>query len=115
MKTIEFYGYSDDLAEYRYPAEGEYSGEEFDCFDMPVVARVEAGGEAMFVTWLYTPQGTWSIGFAQADDGAPLPDWEMEWSLQPRHDGSPGYSTKLTMWVPDDVTVRRVKKWEDHS
>jgi hypothetical protein len=55
----------------------------------------------MAVTGVYGKGCMWSVGIAPVEDNETLPSWPMTWEFS-------GYSTVLTLDVPDDASVRLV-------
>lgn len=98
MEAIAFYGASDDLIEVEgsIPGCDEFNGEN----ESFVVCglRVEVG---------YTPRGVWDLTISQIDEGVPVTAERMKLSVQPRSDGSPGYSMRLDMEVPNGSVIVR--------
>ncbi len=105
-RTLKFYGASDDLFE----CEGTTGNEpdEIGCYDKPAAVVIEAMGRVgLQVIASYDgahENAVWAIGIAPLDEDIQLPDWPMEWKL-----GVRGYSTELTITVPDDAVVRLPK------
>ncbi len=103
-RTLKFYGASDDLFE----IEGT-SGEEPDeigCIDAPCIVEIKTpGNEGLMIVGLYAPgdSACWMMGIAPLDEDIPIPPWPVSFQLQP-----PGYSTLLTITVPDDSIVSQV-------
>lgn len=97
MKKLKFQGYSDDTF-------GEYkeTGIDFDncASGSPIRFRLDSSEGSMLVVGQYARLGTpcWVIGIGQVDEDVLIPDWEMRFS-------SEGYTTVLTMTVPDDTTL----------
>lgn len=105
MKTIVFHGHSDDTAGWSWLVDGRLEGgdDHDDCAQMkPRTFRVDAGGEAVHVTLIYSacPTGVWSIGLAPADEDVPMPRW-AEQPLYKTH----GYTPHMVLVVPDDAKV----------
>ncbi len=100
-RTLKFYGASDDLFE----CEGTIGGEPDEIATVDGAVVIEAmGGVGLQVTARYDgahENGVWAIGITPLDEDIPLPCWPMEWKL-----GGRGYSTELTITVPDDAVVR---------
>ena len=100
MKTLVFEGHSDDTF-------GEETTTNDNCGNgRPIVLRVEADGQGMYVWGLYSYEAPsecpacWVVGLQQLDEDRRLPPWPMTWGVS---DG--GYSPKLTVEAPDDVVV----------
>lgn len=101
MKTLQFYGSSDD----NFCVEGGGHDDEINnCADGSTMAyTVKHGGEGLIVTGQYAPEsipGVWTIGVAPLDEDVPLPEWVIRFSLAER-----GYSSMLTIEVPDGAEV----------
>lgn len=112
MRTLKFWGESDDLFEIVGTRRGE--PDEIGCFNQrngppSVLLASESDGGRLIVIASYAPgQGRdkvacWAIGIAPADEDVPLPAWPMRWAL-----GGRGYSTELQIDVPDDTTAREL-------
>lgn len=103
MRTLKFYGCSDDLFE----IEGTKAGEpdEIGCFEKPAAVNVVYGEAGVRVWAVYArgETGTWMIGIEPLDEDIPVPDWPIRMGLS---DG--GYSTEIAMDVPDGATVSQV-------
>lgn len=101
MRTLKFYGASDDLFEIEGTTKDE--PDEIGCFNSPVTVWVGNEDEGIFITGMYAPNNSsscWMIGISQMDEDMPLPDWEMSWGI-----GGRGYSVELTIEVPEGVVV----------
>ena len=99
MRELKFYGASDDLFEIDDPA----GDQEIGCYDTPAIVEVRASSGRLCVVAMYAPAnavGCWSIGIMPADEDVHMPAWEAKWKLADR-----GYSTELTLIVPDDAVV----------
>ena len=112
MRTLKFYGASDDLFEIE-GARGDEPDEICLC-DRPVTVSLKLepppydGGpevgivpEGLHVTGLYAPNDAtacWMIGIAPLDEGLDMPGWPMRWRFD-------GYTTVLEIDAPDDVVV----------
>lgn len=109
MKTIRFYGASDDLCEVEGDAKGcneycsEAHGEGLHHFAFIVRSRrhPDDEGEGLRVNAFY--DGTWSFAVGMLMEDAPMPNWPA--SVGPCPECS--YSTMLTLTVPDDAEVVR--------
>jgi len=107
MRTLKFYGASDDL----FYIEGTTKDEpdEIGCFEKVVTVWVGNEDEGLFVTGMYAPNNSsacWMVGISQFDEDMPLPDWKMSWDVD-------GYSVELTIEVPDDIAVADYTKKDD--
>ena len=110
MRTLKFWGASDDLCEIKGTIAGEPDEFGPDRSGMaqvrlvgigacPTCGQPVLGKMGVIVTWQYTRTGTWSIGVAPLDpdgDDTPL-DWPMRW-------GHEDYTTVLQIDVPDGTT-----------
>lgn len=99
-KKLKFYGASDDLFEIEGTSLGE--PDEIGCYSRTPIVKVCNDLAGLQVIAHYV--GVWSIGIAPLDEDIPLPGWPMEWRLS-----GLGYSTELTLEVPDDVRVSEVE------
>lgn len=109
MRTLKFYGASDDL----FYIDGTTKDEpdEIGCFEKIVTLWVGNEDEGLFVTGMYAPNnssGCWMVGISQVDENMPLPNWKMSWGI-----GGRGYSVELTIEVPDDIAVADYTKKDD--
>lgn len=100
MKTLAFFGASDDLFEIEGTSGKE--PDEIGVYGRPVQIEVRGGGKGLVVVGLYCTNGCWSIGIAPLDEDVPLPDWPLRWTLS-------GYSTRLEIDAPDTAKVREIK------
>ena len=96
MKELSFYGASDDLFE----CEGDIC-EERGCFDTLGIYHLISEQGEMQVTANYTGNGCWSIGVRQVAEDVPIPQWQTSFSMH-----EDGYSTVLTIQVPDDTMLK---------
>jgi hypothetical protein len=100
MKTVRFYGHSDDCFE----IEGGGFDDEVGCYDTPVVIHLKsaAAESRVAVFGCYAPSNScccWCFGIGQIDEGDELPPWPIR--FVPKHD----YSIALEIDVPDDTTL----------
>ena len=101
MKTLKFYGCSDDTF-------GEYNETNTDydnCgSNKPITFEIKAEGKSVFVTGQYSRfgNGCWGIDVAAADEDN-LPDWNMRIGFE-------DYSTVLEIEVPDDVQIEHIER-----
>lgn len=100
MRTLKFYGVSDDLFE----LEGT-TGDEPDERDAGTVEIKDAEGNGLRVFCVYglTGNACWAVGVAPMDQDVPIPRWLTSYKL-----GGRNYSAELTMRVPDDAVVTNV-------
>lgn len=97
MKTLRFYGYSDD----NFAVEGDGLTDEISCYDSAATWAVTCGNEGLIVFGMYAPGSrapTWVVGIAPLDEDEPLPDWPMRWLFS-------GYSAVLEIDAPSAVSV----------
>lgn len=105
MRTLRFYGASDD----RFEIEGSLPGEpdELGCYKKPCVVKVCSPSKGQLaIVGMYAPGNTapcWSIGIMPVDEDVPIPPWQISWQTNEN-----GYSTQLTILVPDDAVVSEV-------
>lgn len=102
MRTLKFYGASDDLFEIEGTTREE--PDEIGCYGHGATVRVSTPEkEGLFVTAEYALCGeaTWMIGISILDEDVSLPNWPMRWSAA-------GYSTVLEIDVPDEARVTRL-------
>lgn len=100
MKQFIFSGHSDDI----FMVDGAESDEFYPHNNM-VTLKLVNDYDGMFVHGMYDPSknGCWMVGISQLDEDVPIPMyWKMDWS-------SEGYTTVLTLTVPDDVQVIEMK------
>ena len=113
MRTLKFWGTSDDLFEIDGTAGNE--PDEVGCFDRPAVAKIEAADGAVCVVALYAPANAaacWAIGLMPVDENVPIPPWPVTFTLagsRPGHE----YSAGLTITVPDGAVVSVVRQEAD--
>jgi hypothetical protein len=106
VKTVKFYGASDDLIE----ASGIDGADEFSptSFREDGADRgsflIEAAPFSMLVHGFYGPGAVWSFAPAMVDDGVPLPPWPIRITSS----SDCPYSTELQIDVPDHATMRQV-------
>lgn len=109
MKTLKFYGHSDDCFEIDGTGKGE--PDEIGCFDKGVAVKVANDHAGLLVVGHYAPKatevGTWMIGISLLDEGIKLPDWPIRFGTY-----SNEYSPLLEIDVPDDVRVSHAKPVE---
>lgn len=93
MKSLRFYGASDDLIEVEgdVPGADEYPGEATSF----TVAGLQVGVR-------YFTNGVWGIILAQVDEDVPITAQDLRFSV---HES--GYSMQLDMDVPDDAYVTK--------
>ncbi|MFA9597701.1 hypothetical protein [Citrobacter telavivensis] len=96
MKELHFYGASDDLFE----CEGAIR-EEIGCLNKPGIYHLKSGEGEMQVVGYYLDSGLWSVGISQIAEDVPLPAWPVQYQV---HES--GYSSLLTIQVPDDTTLK---------
>lgn len=99
MKTLQFYGASDNLFE----VEGPGIRDEIGCYDRPGIYKVISNSGRLFVIGEYAVanEATWMVGVQQADEDIPLPAWPIRFVAK-----SPvSYSPMLELDVPDDTIV----------
>lgn len=132
MRTIRFFGYSDDLVEVRGtdPVGRGEPDEFYPGADDRAVLRIadgEGAGLYVVVQRLGRISGTWSVGIAPLSDHKPLPAWPMRWSFgADDYDAQfelsmqglastpcQFYSTQLEIDAPVDAVVRRVYPQDD--
>lgn len=93
MKTLKFYGQSDDTF-------GEYGVTHYDvdnCASLkPIQCKIEADGQSLLVIGQYSRNGNgcWDIGISQTNESTPIPNWTVRIS-------SSGYTAVLEIDVPD--------------
>ena len=115
-KTLEFYGYSDDIA---YAMNCNLSGNNGEKEEISLHVgderaevlltddgccqhcghKANPGGGAMIVSLQYSKRGTWSVGIAPATDDKPMPEWPMRFEFK-------AYSTYLYINVPESTKAR---------
>jgi hypothetical protein len=107
MRTLKFYGASDDLFEIEGTAGAE--PDEIGCFDSIPAVKITGEDCGMIVVAAYAAldampggmPGCWAIGICPLDEDVPLPGWDMRWRTE-------GYSAVLEVDVPDGVVVSQV-------
>ena len=99
MRTVSFYGASDDLIE----VDGIPGADEFAALDQSpegMAGSFVVGGKIR-VRAYYDQRGVWGFSVSQVTDAVPLPDWPIRISQQSDCD----YSTRVEIDCPDDATV----------
>lgn len=101
MKTVKFYGASDDLVE----VEGIPGADEFWCDTTcaPFAYATFVVGGKVRVRAIY--DGCWSFAVGQVDEDLELPAWPIRITQH----ADPSYSVLLEIDVPDDTSVMRVE------
>lgn len=104
MRTISFYGHSDDCFEIRGERKGE--PDEIGCYGTHVVVHLKSATaeQRLAVFGIYSPDGvdgTWVFGVGQIAEDDEVPPWPI--SISREH----GYSLLLTIECPDDTTIRK--------
>lgn len=117
MRTLKFYGASDDLFEIVGTVRPE--PDEIGVGESPVVVKIKSSGGEVCVVALYSPGDTacWSVGLMPVDEGVPIPPWAVSFKNHDNGSRSPGcgnlYSAEMTIVVPDDAVVSVVAREED--
>ena len=110
MRTLRFYGVSDDLVEIEGGIQDE--PDEIGSYDAEAVLRVaDKAGNGLHVHVNYAhggPAGCWMVGISQLDEDVPLPAWPMRWGI-----GGRGYSVQLELDVPDRVRVTEMPRGDE--
>lgn len=101
MRTLRFFGASDDCFE----VEGFRKGEpdEVNCWEDVAIISVRApSGEALIVTGEFDQAntGTWTIGITNYNEDTPIPAWPIRFE-----NGRASYSPVLVLEAPDDVVL----------
>lgn len=98
MRTVKFYGESDDLFE----IDGAKRGEPDEISPGAVKVANDHGGLIVVADYARgtTPGASWVLGISLIDEDVPLPGWPMRWSTHKN-----GYSPLLEIDVPDDVRI----------
>jgi hypothetical protein len=102
MSRITFYGASDDLVEVTGYIYDEFGVGRSGVWEGALVAP---GGEGLRVSVVYTSVGTWSAGVAPLDEDVPFPLWPI--GLE---SAETGYSTAISITVPEGTTLTEVAK-----
>lgn len=104
MKAI-FKGYSDDIVYVEgVPGSDEFYGGRGDIFTTFLLA---GPGGSVKVHAIY--DGCWSFAVAQVAEGVPIPEWQMTLTHEMIREEI-GYSTVLTIEVPDGTAVAQMKR-----
>lgn len=111
MKTLKFYGVSDDIFACECIGGGASLNREAGCFTEGAAYLLKAGdGQmAVFAQYALPPLmfGSWSIGISLAAEGIPLPSWPMRIETAEAN-GYPTprvYSPVIIIECPDDISV----------
>lgn len=110
MRTLNFYGYSDDLVEVDGTDRSMGEPDEFDPYEKPAAMTVidDEGTGLVVVVHLVGQTGTWSVGIAPLDEGHPLPDWPMRWAIR----SDCVHSAELQIDAPDSARVAIIEPSE---
>jgi len=103
MKTLRFYGTSDDLLE----CEGDVEDEACNNGRGDLSFVLESSSGRMRVAAVYVAGGVWAIGVCQVEENDELPLWPIQYGT---HEN--GYSALLRVDCPDDVQVADGKDWD---
>ena len=109
MRTLTFYGASDDLFECDDSAGRDTN--EVGAYDRPGIYKIMDGDAGLYVVGHYAPgnvTGCWSVGVMPLDEDVPLPPWPVAMAL-----GGRGYSAVLTLTVPDTAKCTRCQGGDD--
>ena len=101
MRTLKFYGSSDDLIEVESTCRDDGEPDEIGGDNALLRVYNRISEEALHVVVMYGPYGLWIIGIMQDKEDEDLPPWPMKWS-------NSGYSVVLEMEVPDEVRVKHI-------
>lgn len=111
MKTLGFYGASDDL--FLADVDGKCVEELCNSgADEAMAYLVKAGTESLVVVGIYAPApvgGTWVVGVTLYAEGFALPPWPMRFiSENPDGTNKLPYSPRLIIEAPDNVTIEEI-------
>lgn len=108
MKTLKFYGASDDLFEVKGSGKGEPY--EIGCYDgTAAVSIIAPDGSGLVVGGFYNmPKwphkgACWAIAVSLLDEDKGLPAWPMRFETNEN-----GYSPMLIIDAPDGVSVQKL-------
>ena len=99
MKTIKFYGHSDDCIEIKGDAPGcdEYNGR-FNTDMMPPFDLISAATKSDSLRVFPIYEGCWFFAVGHGEENGKLPDWAIRHSFT-------GYTNVLEIDCPDDIEV----------
>lgn len=97
MRKIKFSGHSDDVFQY----EDSHGGGD-ESYGSPAAFKLSRGSDELLVLATYTNQGCWSVGLCISDEGKQLPPWSTEF-------GQEGYTTTLTIAVPENAKIEAIR------
>lgn len=106
MKTLKFWGASDDLFEMGGDIDGEIG-----CYNNGASYLLSAESGRMIVYGIYAPDSTpgasWVVGVALVEEGVDLPAWPTRFVTAPPagYPDPKSYSPLLLVDVPDDIQV----------
>jgi len=122
MPKVEFSGHSDDLIHFGIDGDTDETG----AYEKPLYFRIIAEGapgdpcgecgrpkppktQRMAVMGYYGEIGTWAFAPGIASEDEAFPDWPISFSV------AHGYSTKMTVEIPDGLTVTVVELGKDDN
>jgi hypothetical protein len=109
LRTLRFYGHSDDTFGYEEIVDGSDRGDDHDnCNNGSLMAfKITSKDEGMIVTGQYAPSpipdGTWVVGITLLKEDSPLPNWPMKWGTSDLV-----YSPSLILEAPDDAVIEDI-------
>lgn len=102
MKTLTFYGASDD--NFCYAVNGK-DKDEISCYEKPAIWKVYDPDEdlGLLIVGQYSIDGPfmpscWTVGICQLDEDKQVPAWPLEYNCN-------AYSVTVTLTVPDVALV----------
>ncbi len=106
MRTLKFYGASDDLFECEGTDTGIGEPDEINCYDKSCVIEIKTRSEEglrVVGTYAVADNACWMIGIAPLDENQPIPSWTISYK-----NGDNGYTAELTILTPDDAVVFKI-------
>jgi len=109
MRTLKFYGASDDLFECEGTNTGIGEPDEINCYDEPCIIEIKTESEGLRIVGEYAvaDNACWMIGVAPLDEDQRIPSWPISYK-----NGTNGYTAELTILTPDDAVVSKVSSNE---
>lgn len=105
MKTLKFYGASDDLFELKC-SDRALANEICNDGDGTVMGfHLKADDGELRVCAYYVDPGVWMIGVAPVEEGQPIPSWAIRLESPGASNEAPEYSAVIVVDAPDDVIV----------
>jgi hypothetical protein len=106
LRTVSFWGSSDDLFIYEVREDGKLIEEdEIDERDVIRIYDKQGNGLQVFARYGIGKGACWGVGFSQMDDDQPFPSWNITYKM-----ANNAYSVYATVSIPDDAFIEIVRK-----